>query len=68
MTQEQHELFHQLFFVLQQLAETKYAKGAKEHGGLITDMTMDELEAAELDEIIDLCHYRIAKIYKRRLE
>lgn len=65
MSPENHELFHQLMFILQQLAEAKFEKGAKEHGGRITDMTLEELEQAELEELIDLLHYRMAKIYKR---
>lgn len=66
MNQEQHELFHKLFFILEQLAEPKYERGALEHGGLITDLTEEQLEAAELEEIIDLVHYRLAKILRRR--
>ena len=65
---DQHELFHQLMFVLTQLAEPKFMKGAKEHGGYITDLTEEELEQAELEEMIDLLHYRLAKILKKQYD
>ena len=66
MTPEEHLLWHELFAILRSLAESKFEKGAIEHrgNGLITDMSLEELEQAELEEIIDLVHYRLAKLYK----
>lgn len=68
MSDDQHEHFHNLMFLLTQLAEPKYSKGAEEHGTNIWDMTDEELELAELEEIIDLAVYRLTRILKRRAE
>jgi hypothetical protein len=68
MKPDQHEHFHQLIFLLQQLAEPKYENGAIEHNSNLWDYTDEQLEAAELEEIIDLVTYRLARILKRRNE
>lgn len=64
MNEKQHELFHQLMFIFQQLAEVKFEKGTKDNKGYITDLTFEQLEQAELEEMIDLVHYRVAKLLK----
>lgn len=66
MNQDQHEIFHQLMFLAEQVMEPKFEQGAIEHGGLITDLSDEELEAAELEEMIDLLVYRLTRILKRR--
>jgi hypothetical protein len=66
MSSEQHEHVHQLVYLLQTLMEPKYEKGALEHGGNIWDLTDQELEAAELEEMIDLLVYRLTRLLKRR--
>lgn len=67
MNDDQHLHFHQLIFLLQQLAEPKYEKGAIEHGGNIWDLSDKALEAAELEEMIDLMVYRLTRILKRQI-
>jgi len=68
MTEQEEKLWKDLFGILKVLAKNKFAKGAIEHrgNGMITDMTLEQLEEAELEEIIDLVHYRLAKLYKKR--
>lgn len=68
MTEEQHQHVHQLVYLLQTLLEPKYEIGAKQHGGNIWQMTDEELEHEELNEIIDLCVYRLTRILKRQAE
>lgn len=68
MNEEQHHHFHQLIHLLEQLGEPKYEKGAIEHGGNIWDLTDDQLEQAELEEMIDLMVYRLTRLLKRRDE
>lgn len=67
MSNEQHNHFHQLIFLLERFAEPKYEKGAIEHGGNIWDLTDEQLEAAEFEEMIDLMVYRLTRILKRRI-
>lgn len=52
-------------FIFTQLAEPKFEKGVKEHKTKITDLSDEELEMHELEEIIDLVHYRVARMLKR---
>lgn len=66
MSEDQHQHFHELMFTLLQLAEVKYEKGAIEHNSNLWEYTDEELEAAELEELIDLITYRMARILKRR--
>jgi hypothetical protein len=67
MSEEQHQHFHQLIFLLERFAEPKYEQGAIEHGGNIWDMSDEQLEAEELNEMIDLLVYRLTRIHKRRM-
>ena len=66
MDEDNHALFHQLIFMFEQLAEPKYEEGAIEHGGVLTDMTEEELDIHELNELIDLVMYRMTRILKKR--
>jgi hypothetical protein len=68
MDENQHEHFHNLMFLLQQIAEPKYEKGAIEHNSNLWDYTDEQLEAAELEEIIDLLTYRLARLLKRKVD
>lgn len=65
MTEEQHNHFHKLMFLLDRLAEPKYTAGALEHGTNIWDMTDAQLEQEELNEMIDLLTYRLTRLLKR---
>lgn len=68
MSEEQLKLWQDLIKIFEQLAVVKFKKGTVEHSGFITDLTLDELEQAETEEIIDLVHYRMAKILKKLKE
>ena len=68
MNEEQHNHVHQLVYLLQTLLEPKYEQGAKEHGGNIWDMTDEQLEAEELNEMIDLLVYRLTRVLKKQLD
>lgn len=68
MTEEQHNHVHQLVYLLQTLIEPKYEQGAKEHGGNLWDMTDEQLEAEELQEMIDLLTYRLTRVLKKQVE
>lgn len=67
MNKENHELFHKLMFIFEQLAEPKFEAGAIEHGGMLTDMTDEQLEMHELEELIDMVVYRMTRILKRNV-
>lgn len=67
MSEEQHEHIHQLIFLLGQFAEPKYEKGALEHGTNLWEYSDEELEAFEMEEIIDLVIYRLTRILKKRV-
>jgi hypothetical protein len=67
MSEEQHQHFHQLIFLLERFAEPKYEQGAIEHGGNIWDLSDEQLEAEELNEMIDLIVYRLTRILKKRM-
>lgn len=64
VAQEAH--FELLVLLLKELAKPKYEKGAIEHNSNIWDYTDEELEFAELEEMIDLIVYRLTRILKRR--
>lgn len=66
LTEKQLEHLHQLVEGFHQIMEPKYTRGALEHGGNIWDLSDDELEAMELEEIIDLCVYRLTRLLKKR--
>lgn len=68
MTEEQHNHVHQLVYLLQTLIEPKYEQGAKEHGGNLWDLTDEQLEAEELQEMIDLLTYRLTRVLKKQVE
>lgn len=68
MNNEQKQLWQKLIDIFEQIAELKFANGTIEHPGKITDMTYEQLELAETEEIIDLVHYRMTKILKKQLE
>lgn len=68
MNDEQLRLWNRLMEIFEELAQLKFEKGTIEHSGLITDLSLEELELAETEEIIDLVHYRITKILKMRDE
>lgn len=65
MSEAQHKSFHELAWLFEKISEPKFMKGAKEHGGLITDLTEEQLEQAILEEIIDLVWYTMALIKVR---
>jgi len=67
MSQAQHEHFHQLIFLLERFAEPKYEAGAIEHKGNIWELSDEQLEAEELNEMIDLIVYRLTRILKKRM-
>lgn len=68
MDEEQHQHVHQLIYLLQTLLEPKYEAGAIEHGGNIWDMTDEQLEAEETNEMIDLLVYRLTRLLKKQME
>lgn len=61
-----HEYYHQLLFLFQQLGEPKYMAGAKKYPKKMWEYTQEELEAHELEELLDMVHYRLAKILSRQ--
>lgn len=68
MTPQQHEHVHHLVYLLQTLLEPKYEAGAKEHGGNIWELSDEQLEAEETNEMIDLLVYRLTRILKKQLD
>lgn len=68
MTKHQEEVYMQMIYLLAQLSRAKYEPGAKKYKTKMLDWTYEELEQHELEEMLDLIHYRLAKMLKRRLE
>lgn len=65
MNEDQHHHFHAIFSLIERLAEPKYSKGAVEHGGNIWELSDEDLEIAELAEMIDFLVYRATRIKKK---
>jgi hypothetical protein len=68
LTPDQDEFYGKLLTYLTTLTRPKFEAGAAEHKGNIWDLTEEQLEQAELEEIIDLMHYRLTKMMKHRLK
>lgn len=66
LTDEQQEHLASILEYIGEVMAAKYTAGAIEHGGNIWDMTVDQLEHEELNEMIDLLVYRVTKILKKQ--
>ena len=68
MTDEEHEYFHKLMYVLQVASEPKFTLGAIEHRGKgdLWDMPDIVLEACIQEEITDLMIYFAEKLRRQR--
>jgi len=66
MTPEQLAHYEALLALMEPLTRAKYTKGALEHGGILGDLSDEELFEAETEEIIDLLHYRLSRLLKRQ--
>jgi len=57
---------HALIEEFHRKMEPKYLKGQKEHGGNLWELTDEELEFCELEEIVDLAVYRLTRLLKKK--
>lgn len=65
MNEKQEQHYEALIELMGPLTKAKYTKGALEHGGVLGDLTDEELFEAETEEIIDLLHYRLSRLLRR---
>lgn len=67
MNPEEEKIFNQIISLFEERNRVKFENGAEEHrgNGTILDMTFEQLEQAEEQEIQDLVNYRMAKVLKR---
>lgn len=66
ITKAQIDHLHQLVDEFHKIMEPKYINGAIEHQGKLWEVSDEELEWFETEEIIDLAVYRLTRLLKRK--
>jgi hypothetical protein len=65
LTKDQEEHLDSIIERMNELVRSKYEAGAIAHGGLLSDLSDEQLEQEELFEMLDLLVYRVTRIINK---